>query len=137
MEKGIVKKIINDQYYIVKILLQEECNNCQIKEHCHGHGDDIRELRIKSYRKLNIDDEVEIFIKPQIRIVTSILIFLFPILCAFIFYFMSFELFKIEFISIISSFLGIVLAFLIVFIIVRKFKTLKTYVPIGEKIEEN
>ena len=135
MDTGVVKEILDENRYLVKIILQEECSSCQIKSDCHGDDSENRELQIISDEILKVGDEVEISVKSRIRIITSILLFLFPIILALFFYFLSFRIFNNEIISIISSFVGIAFSFVIVFFVVKNDKALKKYIPMGKKKE--
>ena len=129
METGIVKKVIDTNTALVSIVIRGECSSCKAqKTCCDGVGDPTGEVEVKFNDDIKEGDEVNIDIKPQLRILTSIIIFLIPVVFLFAFYFLGFTLFKSEGIATLFSFLGLGISFLLIFVFFKLNKNSKKFV---------
>jgi positive regulator of sigma E activity len=103
---------------IVKYSRSDACNTCKLKAFCFQKGGDVTTLTMKNALNAKTGDKIQFEISPQIRILSSFLVFILPVLCMIGSYFLFKEGFSFsENLSILLSLISIVVAFVFVKII--------------------
>ena len=97
------------------------CDGCAISGICNA-DDKIIMHKINTDLKLKIGDKVQVNIKPSLRVFSSFIVFIIPILTMLLFYLISKYLLNlIEGLSIIISMFGLLLSGLFIYIIDKIF----------------
>jgi len=136
MDRGVVIETLKNNKFLVRITLKEECSHCQAKDSCQtDEKKDIRDIVVFSNMGLAIGDLVDIVIRPKVRIFTSMLFFLLPILSVFAFYNLSKKFLGNEDLSILLGVVGIPIAFLVAYLITKNIKFFNKYIPEGKKVD--
>jgi len=109
---------IQNGFAIVEYSRSDACNTCKLKPFCFQRGGDVNTLTMKNELNVKKGDKIQFEISPQMRILSSFLVFILPI----IFMIGSYLLCKSaiglsESISIIVSLVSIAVAFILVKII--------------------
>ncbi len=103
---------------IVEYSRSDACNTCRLKAFCFQKGGDSSTLTMKNELNVKKGDKVQFEISPQIRILSSFLVFILPIIFMIGSYFLCKSAIGLsENISIIVSLVSIVIAFIVVKII--------------------
>ena len=129
MEKGKVIKIINKTKALISIENPGDCESCSGKSSCSLFNKKNNLIEARYDDKMEIDDIVNVIIKPGNRIILSFLIFLLPILALLIFYFIGLYLFKKENIASLVSFSGFLVSFFFIIALIRFSKSKDRFVP--------
>ncbi|MCD4795725.1 MAG: SoxR reducing system RseC family protein [Candidatus Cloacimonetes bacterium] len=133
-DTAIVKEIRND-YILIEMVKTTSCDNCGLRMLCHGNDKNIVH-KIKTNMKLNIGDTVMVAVSPGIRILSSFIVFIYPILSMIFFYVIGKFLLNFnENFSILSSFLGLLLSGIIIYFFDKKYGN-KIKFEILKKIEK-
>ncbi len=129
---GVVKKFENG---VATVLMdvQGGCASCGMHGVC-GSNNSCTEHVITTDIELEVGDRVIIYIDPAKRIYSALLLFIFPIVNLVIFYYIA-KMFFNETYSIISGFVGLVLAFFINRIVDRVWGKKISYI-IASKYED-
>lgn len=119
---GIVVEIYKDNA-IIEFSRSEACNTCKLKAFCFQKGGDLTKLTMKNSLGAQIGDQIQFEISPQMRILSSFLVFILPI----IFMIGSYFIFKSavglsENLSILLSLASVVIAFVFVKLIDNQIK---------------
>ena len=131
---AIVKKYKNG-IALVEIQKSEACNSCLMSKVCMGKDKSFLH-KITTDMQLEIGDLVKIYISPGVKIFSSFIIFIFPVLSMIFFYFSGKYIFKLtENFSILVSFAGLFLSGVIIYIIDKKYSK-KIHFEIIEKVEK-
>jgi len=132
-EIAIVKEVGDDDV-LVQMERKGACRSCSLNMLCMGNSSKA-EFRLKSELTLKPGDRVKLNITPESRIISSFLIFIFPILMMVLFFVMARYLFGIgETVSILISLIGLLLSGIIIKIFDRM-SSEKISVEIVEKVE--
>ena len=119
----------------VKLPESVSCDTCAIKGFCHPN-DKLKCHWIDTDLSFKVGDKVRIFISPAIRIVSSFIVFLFPIILMLIFYLMIKYLFSAsENLAILGSILSLGISGLLIFFLDKKWGK-KIKFEIIEKLNE-
>ena len=111
-EEGIITNIDNEKVIITRSNTHV-CTSCKIKGLCNLYKQP--EITVFTKEKFNIGDTIVMIINPNTRILSSFIVFILPLLILFITYFISANLFKqTDEISIVISFLSLILSFFII-----------------------
>ena len=103
---------------IVKYSRSDACNTCKLKAFCFQKGGDVTTLTMKNELNVKLGDKIQFEISPQIRILSSFLVFILPIIFMIGSYFLCKSAIRLsESISIIVSLVSIAVAFIVVKII--------------------
>ncbi|MBN2461596.1 MAG: SoxR reducing system RseC family protein [Candidatus Cloacimonetes bacterium] len=120
---------------VVEISPGESCTNCKLVSICGG-GTRPSRFRIKTGLALTAGDKVRISVTAGIRIISSLIIFIMPILLMIIFYLFSrFLLMFKENLSILISLVGLAISGLLIYILDKKYAAKIEFTIIG-KVEE-
>ena len=131
---AIVKEYKNG-IALVEIQKSEACNSCSMNKVCMGKDKSFLH-NITTDMQLEIGDLVKIYISPGVKIFSSFIIFIFPVLSMIFFYFSGKYIFKLtENFSILLSFAGLFLSGVIIYIIDKKYSK-KIHFEIVEKVEK-
>ena len=84
---AVVKQVDGDKV-VLEIEQTDSCNSCAMHGICHA-GDKRIVHKVKSDLTLQTGDKVKIFLEPGLRVLSSFLIFIFPILIMVVFYLVS------------------------------------------------
>ncbi len=134
METGIVKEIINNKEAVIKIENIGECESCSGKSFCSVFTSKDNMMEVNYNEDLKIGDQVEVHINSKNRIISSIIIFLMPIIILILSYYINLYFFKKEIIAIIGALIGFILYFIVTFFYFRSKKELKNLKPFVTKI---
>ncbi len=129
---GRVKEI-DGKFAIVEMIKSGSCDSCAIHGFC-GAGNKAVHHRIKTDIKLQAGDTVQVFIAPELKILSSFILFILPIIVMIGFYFLGKQFLNSEGKVIITSFIGLLLSGLAIFIIDKKFAAKKIKFEILEKV---
>ncbi len=134
IEKGIVKSCENGFATII-VGRTGSCDSCMINGLCMGKNKTI-EHKIKTDLPLKAGDCVHLEIAPASRIMSSFVVFIFPILMMMVFFAISRYAFHLaEAMSIIISLVGLILSGVVIYWFDKKMGD-KIRVEIIEKLEE-
>ncbi len=129
---AVVKKVEKDKV-TVEIEAGGGCKSCAMQSICGGDDKTIRHT-IKTDMDLSVDDKVRLYISPGVKILSSFIIFIIPILAMILFYLIGNYLlsFKEEF-AIVFSFVGLLVSGIFIYLIDKKFAK-KVHIEIVEKL---
>lgn len=118
---AVVKKIENDYVY-VEVERTGSCEGCAVSGICNSN-DKLILHKIKTDLQLKINDRVQVDIAPSLRVLSSFIVFIFPILTMLAFYLLSKFVFSFgEDASIIISLFGLLLSGLVIYLVDKKFE---------------
>lgn len=129
MEKGRVIKIVNKTKALISIENPGDCESCSGKSSCNLFNKKDNIIEVKYNDEIEIDETVNVIIKPGNRIILSILIFLLPILSLLLFYFIGLYFFKKENIASLVSFSGFLISFFFDIVLIRFLKNKDRFIP--------
>ncbi len=116
-----VVKEVNGNEVTIEIMKEGSCDSCAMHGVCAGHDKTFTHT-IKTDLKLKKDDVVRFNIAAPVRIFSSFIIFVFPILMMILFYFIAHSVIKTtEGTAILITFIGFILSGIIVYFIDKKF----------------
>ena len=130
-----VVKSVNGQTVIIQIKKTDSCKSCSMKGICGTSSRPI-EHKIKTDLELKAGDLLKVNISPGVKIFSSFIIFIFPILLMIIFYFFGKILLNSENLAILFSFIGLLLSGIIIYFVDKKYAK-KIHFEIVEKILNN
>ncbi len=117
---AIVKKIEKD-HIIVEMIRTDACKNCALNGMCQSNEKAVMH-RIHTEKKFQEGDRIKVHIAPKLRILSSFLLFIFPILTMILFYLLGkFVLAASETFSILISLFGVLCSGVIIYFIDKKF----------------
>jgi len=120
IDDAAIVREIGEGFVQVEMIRSGSCGSCGLSGFCHGQDKTITH-RIITESKYTIGDIVKIDISPGLRIKTSLLVFLFPILSMILFFSLArYVLILTEPISILISFAGLILSGIIIYLIDKK-----------------
>ena len=120
-DTGIVVDI-QDDFAFVEVEKGEICNTCKLRSLCFHKGDEITTFKIKNILNAKKGDKISFVIEPKIRILSSFLVYIMPILLLVGTYFIcKFILQLSENWSILAAIISIPLSYLILKFIDRIF----------------
>ncbi len=136
MEKGTIMKI-NNGIMAIEITKMEECGKCPGNKICSSLNSqsNILEVRQKNF-SLKSGDIVNIEFKPKLRIISAIIVFFVPLIVLIACYYLGFAFFKTENLSMLVSFSGFIIYFIIIFFFLRSRQSLMDFNPIITKADE-
>jgi len=103
---------------IVEYSRSDACNTCKLKAFCFQKGGDVTKLTMKNILNVKKGDKVQFEISPQMRMLSSFLVFILPVVFMIGSYFLCKSAIGLsENISIVVSLCSIVIAFIVVKII--------------------
>ena len=128
---------INNGKVLVKLPGSENCSGCAVHGICQA-GDNIASHWIKTDMNLQLGDKVKIFIAPALRIVSSFIIFLMPVLMMlFVYLAIKYLAGGSENISIVGSILSLGLSGVIIWLIDKKWSGKLRYEIVEKLYEED
>ncbi|MBW6515681.1 MAG: SoxR reducing system RseC family protein [Candidatus Cloacimonetes bacterium] len=131
-EIAIVKEVYDDEV-LIQIERKGTCRSCSMNMLCMGR-ENKAEFRVPSKLSLKVGDRVKLHISPASRMISSFLIFIFPIIMMLLFFLTARYLLGLsENLSILSSFLGLLVSGIIIIYADRKSAD-KIRVEILEKV---
>ncbi|MCG8571526.1 MAG: SoxR reducing system RseC family protein [Spirochaetes bacterium] len=116
---GIVEKILSEDELLVKLQKDQVCQNCAGKNSCNIFSSKDNLIHAKSEQKLDIGDEVYIYTRPSIRVLTAFIVFFLPLIMLFAGYFFGERIFASENAGIISAFTGLILTLAVIIVVYR------------------
>jgi len=118
---AIVRKI-EENFVHVEVERSGSCDGCAVSGICNSNERIILH-KIKTELKLTIGDKVKVDIAPSLRIFSSFIVFIFPIITMLLFYVISkYVLIFSEDLSIVISLFGLLLSGLFIYLIDKKFE---------------
>lgn len=128
-EVGKIIQVANGKI-IVQIKSGGQCHLCGAAQACNPAQATVRQLELPYQNEdLKIGDEVMIQFKPQIRVLSAALVFILPIFFMIAGYFIGQTIFNTEGKAVLSSFLGLMVAFLVLRIINRFSARSENFLP--------
>lgn len=119
-DMAIVKKIEKD-HIIVEMIRTDSCKNCALNGMCQSTGKAVMH-RIRTEKEFQEGDRIKVQIAPKLRLLSSFLLFIFPILTMILFYLLGkFVLTVSEAFSILISLFGLLCSVVIIYFIDKKF----------------
>jgi len=125
---------IKDDKVVVQIKPGELCAQCGSQHSCSSHAKNIRKITIQNSINAQVGDEVMISYHPKTRLLSGLVIFIFPVVFGFLGYFIGYSTYGTEGIGILGTFIGFAVAFFVIWLINIIFEK-KDYVPKLLKIE--
>jgi len=106
---------------VIEIEKSGSCNSCAISGVCGG-ADSSFVHRLKTDMKLDLGDIIEISISSGVKLLSSFIVFILPILSMILFYFIAKFAIKLpENFAILISFVGLLLSGFAIYILDKKF----------------
>ncbi|OPX27615.1 MAG: hypothetical protein B1H05_00500 [Candidatus Cloacimonas sp. 4484_140] len=103
---------------VVEYSRSDACNTCKLKAFCFQKGGDVNKLTMKNNLNVKKGDMIQFEISPQMRMFSSFLVFILPVVFMIGSYFLCRSAIGLsENISIVVSLISIAVAFIIVKII--------------------
>ena len=103
---------------VVEYSRSDACNTCKLKAFCFQKGGDVNKLTMKNNLNVKKGDMIQFEISPQMRMLSSFLVFILPVVFMIGSYFLCRSAIGLsENISIVVSLISIAVAFIIVKII--------------------
>jgi positive regulator of sigma E activity len=133
MDRGIIKKIIDKKTAEVTISLRGDCNSCAGRSSCGAFISGDQTIRARYQEGLKEGDVAEVEYMADKRVISSIIIFLVPLIILIGSYYLGFYLFKKELSGILFSMLGLALYVPCVMIILRIKNNPLSYLPLAAK----
>ncbi|HHE37481.1 MAG TPA: hypothetical protein ENL20_02785 [Candidatus Cloacimonetes bacterium] len=127
-----VVKNVNDKTVTIRIKKTDSCKSCSLKGVCGTSSSPI-EHKLKTDLELEAGDLVKVYLSPGVKIFSSFIIFVFPILLMILFYFLGKILFKSENLAILISIFGLLFSGIIIYFIDKKYAK-KIHFEIVEKV---
>jgi positive regulator of sigma E activity len=119
----------------VELTKSGACNSCAMRGICMGKNASVQH-DIESDLPLQIGDSVRIFIEPKYKLLSSFLLFIFPILVMILIYLLCFFVFNWqESISILITFASLIPSGIFIYLIDKKLRH-KLQGKILEKVEK-
>jgi sigma-E factor negative regulatory protein RseC len=107
-----------------------QCQLCGAAEACLPANDTGRKITLPySDTNLKLGNKVRIIVKPKIRIISVMMVFVIPIFFLIIGYFIGIKIFETENVAIAFSFLGLLLSFGLLWIMNKIISDTKNFVP--------
>ena len=130
-----VVKEIKDGFIFIEMQTSESCNKCAMHGVCQGMDKKLQH-KIKTDMELSEGDFIRVQVSASMRVFSSFIIFIFPILSMLLFYGLGKYLFRFsENFSILLSFAGLVLSGITIYFIDKKY-TEKIIFKIIEKVKK-
>ncbi len=128
-EIGTVIDIQND-FLLVEVEKGESCINCKLKSLCFYKGNEKTIFQIKNILNAKKGDKISFVIEPKIRILSSFLVYILPIILLIVTYsFCKYVLNISENLSILSAIISIPLCYFILKFIDKLFARKKLINP--------
>lgn len=126
---------VHEDFILVQMMKSGACHSCGMSGFCHGKDRTVTH-KIFTTVKYNVGDLLRIEISAGLRVATSFLIYVVPILAMILFYSFSSYLFHFsEPVSILLSFAGLVLSGILIHRIDKKMGS-KIKFEIIEKVDK-
>ena len=130
-----VVKEMKDGFVYIEMQTSGSCDKCAMHGVCHGMDKKLQH-KIKTDMELSEGDFIRVHVSASMRIFSSFIIFIFPILSMLLFYGLGKYLFRFsENFSILFSFTGLMLSGITIYFIDKKY-TEKIKFEIIEKVEK-
>ncbi len=127
-----VVKEINDHIATIQIKKTDSCKSCSLKGVC-GPASKPVEHQTKTDLELKTGDLVKVYISPGVKLLSSFVVFIFPIFVMIIFYFLGKILIKSENPAILLSIFGLLISGIFIYFIDKKYAK-KIHFEIVEKV---
>jgi positive regulator of sigma E activity len=122
---------------LIEIQKSGSCKSCAISGVCGGQDRSFRH-RIKTDMKLEKGDIIEVSISSGVKLMSSFIVFIMPVLAMILFYFLAKYAVKLtEDFSILASFCGLLLSGILIYILDKKFASKIHFEIIGKVKNEN
>lgn len=131
-ETAVIKEVFDGEV-LIQVERKGACRNCSMNMLCMGNENRV-EFRIKTNLSLQPGDKVKLHIKPESRLISSFVIFIFPVLMMLFFFSLSRYLFRLpESHSILVSLAGLLISGFVIKYVDKKTAD-KVSVEIIEKV---
>ncbi|HEX9970584.1 MAG TPA: SoxR reducing system RseC family protein [bacterium] len=128
-EVGTIVKIKQGKM-LIELNSGGQCNLCGAAEACVPVNDAGRKITLPySNTNLKVGNKVRIIIKPKIRIISAVMVFVIPILFLIIGYFIGIKIFETENLAIVFSFVGLLLSFGLLWMINKIISNGQNFIP--------
>jgi positive regulator of sigma E activity len=135
IEDVAIVREVGDGFVKVEMVQSGSCSSCGLSGFCHGQDKTITH-KIKTESNYEIGSLVKVEISPSLRVKSSLLVFLFPILAMILFFSLAkYGLNLSEPISILISFVGFGISGVIIYFVDKKMAD-KIGFEIVERIEK-
>ena len=130
-----VVKSVKDKTVTIQIKKTDSCKSCSMKGIC-GTSSRPVEQKIQTDLELKVGDLVKVYLSPGVKIFSSFIVFIFPILLMILFYFLGKILLDSENLAILFSFIGLLSSGIIIYFIDKKYAK-KIHFEIVEKVDNS
>ena len=121
LEDVAIVKEIGNNFVLVEMMRTGACDTCAMNGFCHGHDKTVTH-KIITDNEYQIGDMVKINISANLRVASSLFIFLFPVLMMILFYSIArYTLHLIDGFSILISFAGLIISGFVIYLVDKKF----------------
>lgn len=135
LEDMAIVRETGEGFVLVEMQRSGACSSCGLSSFCHGMNTTITH-KIKTDEQLSVGDKVKVNIAPELRIKSSLLIFLLPIFSMISFFCISRYAFNLsEPLSILFSFFGLVISGVVLYLVDKKMAEAVNF-QIVERIEQ-
>lgn len=108
---------VHSEHVLVQMMKSDSCHSCGLSGFCHGKEHTVTH-KIAAEGNYKIGDIVKVEISAGVRIITSMLVFLVPVLTLIIFYAIAAYLLNLsEPLSILISFSGLILSGIAIYLV--------------------
>ena len=128
VEKGQIINIDSNKV-VVQMEAGSQCQQCSAKHACSGMGGVVRRIEIPMKNDVKIGDQVTISYLSQSRIISAVLVFLLPLFFLFAGYFLGFYFFGNESEAILTTFGGLIVGFILLWILNKFLSKDKHFLP--------
>jgi len=111
-EIGTIVEVSGDQA-VVEMETGEYCSHCAAKSACQPMGGTRRRVVVNNIQVAQVGDRAALSYRAKSRIMAASLVFLLPVICLFLGYFLGNFLFEGEGAKVISALVGLSIGFLV------------------------
>ncbi|MBN1327820.1 MAG: SoxR reducing system RseC family protein [Candidatus Cloacimonetes bacterium] len=120
-------------FAVVILRRSDACKSCTMNAFC-GSGKSEIEQKVETDLELKPGDRVKIYLEPGIKLLSSFIIFVIPIIAMLLFYLIAHFAHLSEPLAISASFLGLLVSGIAIYILDKKFAR-KIHFEIIERVE--
>ena len=136
MEQGKIVQIA-EQKAIIQMEASSHCNTCGARHSCTAlSGEMVRQIEIPIIKNIKVGDNVTISYQPRNRIISAFLVFILPILFLILGYFIGLYFWGSEGKAILTSFAGLILAFIFTWWLNKILSKKNNFLPTILKVED-
>ena len=134
-EQGKVIRIVGGTA-IVQMEAGSQCLTCSAKQACTAlSGETVRQIEIPVVANIKVGDNITLSYRPQDKIISALLVFMLPVILLISGYFIGLKFFETENKAVLTSFLGLIFAFILIWGVNKFFIKDRSYLPTILKVK--